>query len=599
MGSTKQLVQPAQVAAVSKKFTGLRVSRLAAALAVGLAAWGSVQAAAPDEWAPGRLLVMPRVGLSEAEFAKVLSPHGGKARRIGKSNLHIVDLPAGRSENAVLALLAHHPQLKFVELDRKVLPALSANDPYIGSEWHVPKVKLTSAWDLSLGSGVTIAILDSGVLASHADLATNLVAGWNTYNSSTDTSPSTFHGTAVAGVAGAVVNNATGVAGVAGGAKIMPIKITDSAGSAYYSTIASGITYAADRGVRVVNCSYGFLFKTASIQSAGAYLKSKGGLLIVPAGNNGIDENAPATSAMITVSATDSTDVRASWSSYGQMVTISAPGAGIWTTNSDGGYASGNGTSFASPLVAGVVALMMSANPTLSSAQVESLLYSTVVDLGSVGKDIYYGYGRVDADAAVRAAKAATGVDTQVPVATIGSPVAGSTVSGLASVDVSATDNIGVTKVEFRANGTLVGTDTSSPYQFSWDTSKLPNGSTTLTAVAYDAAGNAGTSNPVVVTVANLLLADTTPPVVTILNPGNGGKVYGTVSVSVSASDNGGTVGLKQLLYLDGTLVASAIGSNLSYSWNTRKAASGLHTLQAVGQDAAGNLTTTTVQVSK
>lgn len=599
MGSTKQLVQPAQVAAVSKKFTGLRVSRLAAALAVGLLAWGAAQAAPSDEWAPGRLLVMPRAGLSDAAFAKVLSPHGGKARRIGKSDLHIVDLPSGRSENAVLALLAHHPQLKFVELDRKVLPALTANDPYIGSAWHVPKIKLTSAWDLSLGSGVTIAVLDSGVLASHADLAPNLVAGWNTYNNSTDTSPSTFHGTAVAGVAGAVVNNATGVAGAAGGAKIMPIKITDAAGSAYYSTIASGITYAADRGVRVVNCSYGFLFKTSSIQSAGAYLKSKGGLLVVPAGNNGIDENAPATSAMITVSATDSTDLRASWSSYGQMVAIAAPGAGIWTTNSDGGYASGNGTSFASPLVAGVVALMMSANPALSSSQVESLLYSTVVDLGTVGKDIYYGYGRVDAEAAVRAAKAATGVDTQPPVATIGSPVAGSAVSGLASVDVNATDNTGVTRVEFRANGTLVATDTASPYQFSWDTSKLPNGSTTLTAVAYDAAGNAGTSNPVVVTVANLLLADTTPPVVTILNPGNGSKVSGTVSVGVSASDNGGTVGLKQSLYLDGVLVASGTGSSLSYSWNTRKANAGTHTLQAVGQDAAGNKTTTAVQVTK
>ena len=599
MGSTKHRVQPAQVAVVSKNFTALRWSRLGAAVAVGLAGWGSAQAAPADGWASGRLLVMPRAGLSDTDFAKVLSPHGGKARRIGKSDLHIVDLPAGKSEKAVLALLEHHPQLKFAELDRKVLPTLSANDPYIGSEWHVPKVRLSTAWDVAMGNGVTIAILDSGVLATHVDLSANLVAGWNTYSSTADTSPATFHGTAVAGVAGAVTNNVTGVAGVAGAAKIMPIKITDSAGTAYYSSIASGITYAADRGVRVVNCSYGFLFKTASIQSAGAYLKSKGGLLVVPAGNNGIDENAPATSSMITVSATDSTDVLASWSSFGQMVTIAAPGAGIWTTNSDGGYASGNGTSFASPLVAGVVALMMSANPSLSSSQIESLLYSTVVDLGSAGKDIYYGYGRVDADAAVRAAKAATGVDTQAPFATISAPIGDSTVSGLANVNVSATDNIGVAKVEFRVNGTLVGTDTASPYQFSWDTSKVVNGTATLTAVAYDAAGNVGPSSAVSVNVANALMADTMPPVVTILNPINGGRVFGTQSVTVSASDNAGATGLKQMLYLDGNLVASGTGSSLVYSWNTRKAASGSHTLQAVGQDASGNKTTVLVQVTK
>jgi len=95
------------------------------------------------------------------------------------------------------------------------------------------------------------------------------------------------------------------------------------------------------------------------------------------------------------------------------------------------------------------------------------------------------------------------------------------------------------------------------------------------------------------------VVADTTPPAVAIVNPGNGSKVTGTVSVGVSASDNAGAAGLKQSLYLDGMLVASGTGSSLSYSWNTRKASAGTHTLQAVAQDAAGNKTSTSVSVSR
>ena len=392
-----------------------RMSRLAAALIVGLAAWSQAQAVAPDEWAKGRLLVMQRAGLSDIELDKIVKVHGGKARRIGKSDLHIVDLPGNASETAVLAQLARHPHLKFAELDYKVKPDFVANDPYGGSEWHLPVLRADSAWDVAQGAGVTVAILDSGVLGSHQDLLPNLVPGWNAYDNTATTSDVTGHGTAVAGAAAAVTNNGIGVAGVAGLAKIMPIRITDTAGTAYYSTIASGITYAADHGARVVNCSYGYLFKTASVQSAGSYLRSKGGLLVVSAGNAGVDENAPATSSMITVSATDGSDLRASWSSFGSMVSVAAPGAGIWTTSSDGTYRSASGTSFAAPITAGVVALMMSANPALSAPQVEQLLFSTAVDLGTAGKDIYYGYGRVDAFAAVNAAKASAGADTQPP----------------------------------------------------------------------------------------------------------------------------------------------------------------------------------------
>ena len=574
-----------------------RRSRLIAALTLGLAAFGQVQAAAPDEWAKGRLLVVPRAGLSDIELDKIVKVHGGKARRVGQSNLHIVDLPGNASETAVHAQLARHPHLKFAELDRRVTTVLVSNDPYLGSEWHLAKINAAAAWDVSQGAGVTIAILDTGVLPGHPDLVQ--VPGWNFVDNNNNTADVQGHGTSVAGAAAAITNNGVGVAGVAGGARIMPIRVADATGYAYYSTIASGVTYAADNGARVANASFSGVYASASIQSAGNYLKSKGGLLVVAAGNSGANDGSPATSAMIPVSATDGSDLMASWSSYGSYVAVAAPGVGIWTTSNDGSYRSASGTSFASPITAGVVALMMAAKPTLSSGQVESLLYSTALDLGTAGRDIYFGYGRIDAAAAVIAAASVVAADTQAPTASIAAPLASSSVSGLATVDVSASDNVGVTKVVLKANGIEVATDTAGPFQFSWDTSKVANGMSSLVAVAYDAAGNSKVSTAVLVNVANNVVADTTPPVVAIVSPPNGSNVSGTVSVGVSASDTAGNSALQQTLYIDGKLVASGTGASLSYSWNTRKVSSGMHTLQAVAQDAAGNKTSTSIQVSK
>lgn len=575
-----------------------RISRLAAALMTGLLGWGGAQAAQPAEWVKGRVLVQARAGLSEAELDKIVKPHGGKLRRIGKSDLFIVDLPGNASETAVQAQLAHNPHLKFAELDGLLRrPAMVSNDPYLGSEWHLNKIGAPSAWDTAQGNGVTIAVLDTGVDASHPDLAPRLVAGWNFYANSADTSDAYNHGTGVAGAAAAATNNGTGVAGVAGQARIMPIRISDAAGTASYSAMAQGLTYAADRGVRVANISY-MVGGIASVQSAAQYMKSKGGLVFVSAGNTGAENTAAATTSLIPVAATDSNDLRAGWSTYGAYVALAAPGVGIYTTTRGGGYVSESGTSFSSPVAAGVAAAVMSANPALSSSQVESILYTTALDLGAAGRDPYYGYGRVNADAAVKAALVTPAADTQAPSVAIAAPLGGSTVSGLVAVDVSALDNVGVTRVELRVNGATVASDLVAPFGFSWDSTTVANGAATLTALAYDAAGNVATSSSVTVTVANAVAADTTPPVVSIANPIGGTLLSGTVSVTSSATDNSGTAGLVQVLSIDGKQVASAQGGKLSYSWNTRKASAGSHTLSVTATDPAGNRSSTTVTVS-
>ena len=462
-----------------------------------------------NTFAENRILVLPRAGVSPAMLNKILSVHGGRARRIGNSNLHIVDLPANGSARQVAAALAIHPHIKFAELDRRVKASFVPNDPYLGSEWHLNKITAPAAWDRTLGAGVTIAVLDSGVDGTHPDLAPNLIAGYNFVDNNANTADACGHGTAVAGTAAAASSNGVGVAGVAGRASIMPIRIAyfDAASNncyAYISAIASGVTYAADHGARIVNISYGGLAASSTIQNAALYLKNKGGLLFVSAGNNGIDENITPTSSMIVVSATDTNDAITSWSSYGSFVTLAAPGSGIYTTSKGGLYQPWSGTSFASPVTAGVGALMMAANPSLDNLTIEKLMASTAVDLGAAGRDAYYGYGRVNAGAGVASAIASSSPnDIQAPTATITDPLNNATVSGMVPVNVTAADNVGVARVELKVNGAVVAVDNIAPYSFSWDSAGVTNGMATLIATAYDVAGNAGASTAVAVNVAN------------------------------------------------------------------------------------------------
>lgn len=500
--------------------------------------------AAMQSYATNRILIQPRAGLSADNLAKILKVHQGRARRLGKSDVHVVDLPAGAAD-AVAKILARHSQLKLVELDRLVRASALPNDPYLSSEWHLGKVGAAVAWDSApgMGDGVKIAILDSGVDASHPDLAGNLIAGYNFIDNNTNTTDTCGHGTAVAGTAAAVSNNSSGVAGIAGKAKIMPVRIasTDTASGgcyAYYSTVVSGINFAADNGARVINVSYVGIAASQAVLSAAQYAKSKGSLVFASAGNNGRDEGLTPTTAMVVVSATDENDNLPSWSSYGNFVTISAPGTNIWTTSNGGGYGQWNGTSFASPLTAGIAALMMSGNPSLDNLSIESILYSTAVDRGAIGRDTYFGYGRVDAATAVRAAVARTvKADTQAPTTAITAPLASDTVSGLVNVNMAASDNVGVVRADLKVNGTVVATDGSAPFAFTWDSAGVANGMATLNVVAYDAAGNAGVSPSVTVNVANAAKT-TTQNWISCASEGSACNFSGTRQVRYGANNS-------------------------------------------------------------
>jgi hypothetical protein len=176
--------------------------------------------------------------------------------------------------------------------------------------------------------------------------------------------------------------------------------------------------------------------------------------------------------------------------------------------------------------------------------------------------------------------------DVTAPTVSLTAPVAGALVRGTLSVSASASDNVGVTRVEFYVGTTLLNTDTAAPYAFAWNTTSLPNGSHTLQARASDAAGNVGTSASVTVTVSN----DKTAPTVSITAPAAGATVIGTTTVSASASD---TEGVTRVDFYDGTaLLGTDTTTPFSYTWNTTGAAAGSHTLQARAYDPTGNVGT-------
>lgn len=577
---------------------------LAAALACG-AARAQVQPEHPVQspsngWALGRILVAPKSGLPDLEFEKILKGHGtGGRRKLDGVNVHVVELPIqsrGR-EHAMVQALARNPHIKFAEVDAFVPPAASANDTYFPNAWHLSITGTTTAWDRSVGSGVTIAILDSGVDASHPDLAGKIVPGYNFFEGNSNTADVYGHGTKAAGTAAAITNNGAGVSAVAADSKIMPIRVAGTDGWATWSALANGTAWAADQGARVISMSFQNPSSSAAVLSAANYARSKGAVVIGAAGNTSGYDATAASDAMTIVAATDGSDARAGWSTYGPSVDIAAPGVGVYTTTNGGGYGAWSGTSAATPVTAGVAALIIAANPALKPADVDKILQSTALDLGTAGKDDYYGHGRVDAAAAVAAARSAVTADTQSPSVAIASPTGG-TVKGITTVNVSASDNVGVSKVSLFIGGTLLASDTDAPYSFSWDTTKLGDGVTTVVAKAYDASGNVGTSQSVSVAVGNntVTVVDSTPPVVTIGNPKNGSTVSGNVVVTMGASDNVKVSGVS--LYINGNQVASG-SSSLSYSWNTRKAPKGANSIQAVARDSSGNSTTSTIQVTR
>jgi thermitase len=564
------------------------LSRAAAQAALLIALLLLSIASFAQNYAKGRILVKFRDSVTTVQANTALGKVRARgALRLGHLPVHAIFLPSDENETDAVATLRARPEVEFAEVDARLMPAATPNDPLYPNQWHLPNISAPQAWDLTVGNpNLIVAILDSGCNPTHPDLVPNYVPGWNFYDNNSDTHDVFGHGTAVAGCVGAAGNNGIGIASVSFVSKIMPCRVTDTSGTAYSSTITSALQWAADHGARIANLSFQGIPGSSAVISAAQYFYDKGGLVVCASGNSGSDLGYAASPYLIVVSGTDQNNNLASFSSFGADVTVSAPAVNIYTTTSGGGYGGGSGTSFASPVACGVLALAWSANPYLTNAQLQTVLQQSADDLGTTGWDKYFGYGKVNAYQAALQAQSIV-VDTTPPTCSITSPSGGATVSGTTTVSVSAGDNVGVSRVELYVDNRLNSTLNSAPYNFSWNTTSVANGSHTLAARAYDAAGNLGVSTSVTVTVSNTTATDTTPPTCTIISPASNTQVSGTITVSVSAGDDVGVV--KVQLYLDGKLAGTDTSSPWYFSQNTRKWKSGSHTLQAFAFDAAGN----------
>lgn len=344
-----------------------------------------------------------------------------------------------------------------------VEPAAISNDPYFTSSgssgqpyddlWGLKRIQAPNAWDATTGSSsVTIAVLDTGLDFTHRDLQENIWEnngetgtdalgrdkktnkvdddgngylddwrGWDFYNDDNDPTDDNGHGTHVAGTIGARGNNAADIAGIMWNVKIMPLKFFPNVGAGTIEGAAAGLRYAADKGAKVINNSWGGRGTSLLIHDAVEYASSKGSLLIAAAGNKNCDLSrndcwySPAIEdKVLAVSATTPHDTRAIFSNYGNKIELAAPG-GDWnelinqsilslrSRGTNRGLLLNeqltflSGTSMAAPHVSGVAGLVFALHPDWTHDQVRSHLQRTADDLGAPGRDPNFGYGLVNA----------------------------------------------------------------------------------------------------------------------------------------------------------------------------------------------------------
>lgn len=320
----------------------------------------------------GRVLLKLKSGASEAAMNALTHAQGLEFVDKLLDGETFVFEAKGKKTEALLAAMTKSGLFAVAEPDYLASIDWTPNDTSFASQWGPKKVSAPQAWDITKGSSsVIIAVVDTGVDLDHPDLATKVLTAsdYDFVNNDSTAQDDNGHGTHVAGIAAAATNNATGIAGMCPNCMILPVKVLNSAGSGSYSAIANGVRYAADHGAKVINLSLGGTAGDATLKSAVDYAYGKGVLLACAAGNSGNTTiNYPGYySSCLAVASTDSNDNRSSFSTYGSWVDTSAPGSSIYATYWNNTYATLNGTSMATPHVAGLAGLLFSQGRTQSA----------------------------------------------------------------------------------------------------------------------------------------------------------------------------------------------------------------------------------------
>lgn len=318
---------------------------------------------------------------------------------------------------------------------------LVPNDPiYTSSQWELPLIGAPAAWNISTGStSIVVAVTDNAMQTTHPDLSPNIwvnpgeiannsldddgngyiddVNGWDVANGDNNVNPpntSFDHGSHTSGTVSARSNNNAGVASIGFTIKVMPVKITsNTSSSSAVDDPVEGIYYAGLNRARVISCSWGTGTYSATIQAIidWAY-NSRGSIIVAAAGNLGtnVAHYPAAMNNVVCVASTGPTDAKSSFSQYGSWVDICAPGESIWSTIPNNTYGSSSGTSMATPLVSGLLGLMLSVNPNLTQSQAIGCLKSSATNINSQNGSYLgmIGSGRINALAALQCVQSMT-----------------------------------------------------------------------------------------------------------------------------------------------------------------------------------------------
>ena len=376
---------------------------IAIVLTATLAPAASAVPAAPvsAKHAQDRLIVKVKTG---KDLNAVAAKHGATAKdKLGLSGWQVIQVPAGQADS-FYEKLRNDADIEAVEYDF-VMTANSTipNDPQYSNQWHLPKIQAPEAWDITKGSALrTIAIVDTGVDLNHNDIKAKIVAGYDFVNNDSVAQDDQGHGTHVAGIAAASTNNLLDVAGVDWNAKIMPVKVLNSAGSGTISAIINGIYWAADHGAHVINLSLGGGAFSQAFQDAINYAWNKKCIIVAAAGGSGTSTmQYPAAYAnVVAVAASTSSDTLTTSTSYGaSWVDVAAPGSSIVSLKMGGGTATMSGSSMSTPIVAGVMTLTWSKHLEYSNSTIVNRVFNTCDRISGTGTTIQW--GRVNAYRAV------------------------------------------------------------------------------------------------------------------------------------------------------------------------------------------------------
>lgn len=365
----------------------------------------------------GEIAVDLRDDATEADITDLdarygLAMHPSSAWSTTHDRLEVADVDPAR-EDALLDGLSHDPRVEHAEPMAVYRATFVPDDPLYGAkQWHLKRVGAETAWNYACGQGITVAVIDTGIacfdkgpFSKGTDSAgTRCEGGWNFVDDSPSAADDHGHGTHVAGTIAQTTNNGVGAAGLAFCSTLMPIKVLSRQGFGSTASVAEGIRFAADNGAQIINLSLGGPIKSRILQDAVEHAIGKGVVVVAAAGNSGRSVGWPAAyPGVVAVSATDDKDQIAWFSSRGPEVVIGAPGVAVTQqTVCNGGkdkceiFGTFNGTSMASPHVAGVAAMLESEGVTDASA-VREALTSTARPKGE--KNLY-GAGVLDAGAA-------------------------------------------------------------------------------------------------------------------------------------------------------------------------------------------------------